>query len=504
MSDSTIYNQTGALSTTFLKQALAERQMKDREMFYSGSLNYPVIQDRMPSSRVVGGSSKVFAGESVKTTSKMMGRSNEALNQAQTKFIKVGLGKSSVEKSGNVFHDRTVFDYTAKTLPNKKKLNASDVADFNPKMKGGRGKMSHSESDEEEHYDGGDLIPSSFNFRPPDVTELIQKYGDYQIKKLRIVRKPLNDLFFKLGNLVTLGKLKQLQFENDVDKYFHLFCEMYVVNPETDDSQLVLIEKNQRVNVKYGRLGGLNMGEEAFSVPVPDGLTVEEFIENAEDYAEKNEPQCPIYIYDVRDCNCQVFVRTLLKGNDLWDSSYADWVIQPAKKLMPHWLGKFVKGVTDLAHIVNIFYRGAGMDGGADGQDFYNIVMKDIDKSIQENKWAIDRAKQDIYVEPGYLKHSVKALGWIPIFGQIFAVSKAIATKIQSAINAPGEKKAKRLISMYETLNRELETQKNNMMIMGRDEFNRRINKDIADSIAERERRNPEWAESRRQALQSL
>lgn len=190
-------------------------------------------------------------------------------------------------------------------------------------------------------------VPSLENTRPPAINFLLENYGDWKLFKMRVVRIPINETFEQLANLVTLGKFNKAKIDNNIDLYFHLFIDM-AVRSNDGKVALILLEKNQKVTVKYNRQGGLKFGEEAIDVPNPD-ITVSQLIETAEKWAQEHQPGCPLYIYDAVNCNCQRFVQTVLRANGLWNPSMDSFVIQNVRSAIPKWLSKVVKGATNLA-----------------------------------------------------------------------------------------------------------------------------------------------------------
>lgn len=175
-----------------------------------------------------------------------------------------------------------------------------------------------------------------------------------------MVRKPIFKSIEIAANLITLGKFNEIKKNLNYDHYFHLFSEMYCVNPSTEGNSggktLILLEKNQRVNVVYGRGGGLQGKEEGINISLNKKLTVKDYIVGGEKYGGSH-----FYIYDAVNANCQIFQVDLLKGNGLWKESYKSFILQDVTNAVPSYLVKFAKGATDFAAKVDIALHGKGL-----------------------------------------------------------------------------------------------------------------------------------------------
>lgn len=211
----------------------------------------------------------------------------------------------------------------------------------------------------------GMAMPRLSEDRPKDINRMLELYGDWEITKLRAVRKPLNKIIERLANLVTLGRFEKKKKEIGVQVYYHLFLVIALRSPEGENNVIVL-EKNQRVGWKDHQSGGLSSNEEGMDVPLGSkSLTLEEFVENGEAHnkSHQGETGCKMYLYSARgdgkqECNCQRYVEDMLKGNGLWSEKLKDFVIQDVQHTTPKLLGKLLDRVTNLAHRANYMVKG--------------------------------------------------------------------------------------------------------------------------------------------------
>lgn len=215
----------------------------------------------------------------------------------------------------------------------------------------------------------GMAMPRLSEDRPKDIDRMLDLYGDWEITKLRAVRKPLNKIIERLANLVTLGRFEKKKKEIGVQVYYHLFMVIALRSPEGENN-VIALEKNQRVGWKDHASAGLSSNEEGMDVPLGSkSVTLEEFIENGEDYnkSHQGETGCKMYIYSARgdgkqECNCQRYVEDMLKGNGLWSEKLKDFVIQDVQHTTPKLLGKLLDRVTNLASRANYMIRGGTFD----------------------------------------------------------------------------------------------------------------------------------------------
>ena len=68
-------------------------------------------------------------------------------------------------------------------------------------------------------------LPRLSEDRPKDINNMLEKYGNWTIRKMRIVRKPLNGIIEKLANIVTKGDFEKRKKIN-VAKIFPFILEI--------------------------------------------------------------------------------------------------------------------------------------------------------------------------------------------------------------------------------------------------------------------------------------
>jgi hypothetical protein len=203
----------------------------------------------------------------------------------------------------------------------------------------------------------GGVDPTAFvravpEYAPPELANLIKTWGDANIFRIRICRVPLQKPLEVLGNLVTAGKLNAAKRTLNYDNYFHLYIEMSL-RREDGSASHVLVEKNQRVNVRTTPGGTV---DKCINVPMSKPINLGEFFANAESKTGKNQ----LYVYDAVNQNCQVFVRDVLASNGLWNPRMGPFVLQNVAAAVTPLVQKLMRGVTDFAAKFDRFLKGKG------------------------------------------------------------------------------------------------------------------------------------------------
>jgi len=197
-----------------------------------------------------------------------------------------------------------------------------------------------------------------------EFTDVSQKYRDWEVEKLRVVRRPLPSAISSVGRLV--GDF------GSFDELFHLYVETSLRDPLTGERTVVMTERNQTLKALDKQSGGVSSSADS-AIDLthrlgerPSTLTYGEMIENArirhktEDVGKGKD----FATYDVRTNNCQIFVSNLLKANGLYQESDGEFIDQHAEKLLPKWAGNFANKATGMAAYFSNWRQ--GMRGSAD------------------------------------------------------------------------------------------------------------------------------------------
>jgi hypothetical protein len=186
----------------------------------------------------------------------------------------------------------------------------------------------------------------------------LDKWKDYEIEGVKIVRKPIMKGINKLANYLTDGKFKKDMLKNGYDDLFHLRVDVKLKN-----GPCLTVEKNESVAISRGKCENLNEdGLEAMEIEVKKPRTFGEAYERmTKGYGSAKN----LYDYDSVNNNCQRFVDTYLsKNSDAFNYTAEDkkFVKQDVKFIVENYekLKKGAKVITNLAQRLSLFYTGAG------------------------------------------------------------------------------------------------------------------------------------------------
>lgn len=173
--------------------------------------------------------------------------------------------------------------------------------------------------------------------RPPQINNLLKKYGNNRVKKVAVCRQELMGASKILTNILTLGTYEKNKHRLNYDKVFHLYMVVYL-----DNGVSFGIEKNERVMVWYNpKKPEKRADSECIERNSINRPTLNNFIENGEKRGGVN-----FYRYSAYKNNCQKFVNDLTTSNGL---NLSKFVLQDAGSLLEPRFRKLAVGITDIA-----------------------------------------------------------------------------------------------------------------------------------------------------------
>ena len=211
---------------------------------------------------------------------------------------------------------------------------------------------------------------------PPAARETLARFGAGQVFDLLIVREPIQSFINTALNAITLGKWNEARKELNYDRLFHLSMVASVAMPN-GDKQRIKIEKNEVINItdKFElKVPGVSSGvsqhgsgrdAEVMNVPVSCCITLQQMMDKA---AQAKGPD--FFKYDAFTNNCQMFLLTILRANDLLTPQVEGFISQDTTALLqrlPSYTAPFASLVTNIAGLANRFMYGRGdLEGGCD------------------------------------------------------------------------------------------------------------------------------------------
>ena len=170
----------------------------------------------------------------------------------------------------------------------------------------------------------------------------IEKYGNDKIRRLFIIRTPLDFLKNKLLDIVSLGEFSKLQKKHGFDKLYHLG-----LIAELENGQRVMMEKNETVDITTDIYE--DKTSEKLEVDIGNlNLTINKILEDA-----RNKVGDKVFFeYNAFTNNCQSFIKYLLENQGLYGEKEKEFLFQDVIKIMeelPPYVPKTAKFITDLA-----------------------------------------------------------------------------------------------------------------------------------------------------------
>ena len=139
---------------------------------------------------------------------------------------------------------------------------------------------------------------------------------------------------------------------------------MILTLENSNSNQITNIKLEKEARVKWSDNSNLEKGSEEIEIPIHKQITLNEFMNNGEEYNKKYGNECKMYVYDAITCNCQHFIKDMLKGNELWNPTLERFIIQDVNSSVPSFLGKVMKTATNIAHRINYARMGGKKEAG--------------------------------------------------------------------------------------------------------------------------------------------
>jgi len=196
------------------------------------------------------------------------------------------------------------------------------------------------------------------NDYPETQQRIINKYGEYKIKNIKVGRTPLPSILTKVLNVVSLGGFNKLLDKSPYDKLFHLFIIITLSNGSVIK---ILLEKNETLNMKVvsntGSApydGGVYnpKGAEYIEVSkIPNNLTFADLINGARKLQGSN-----FFKYNALYNNCQDFIIDVLKGSNILNESLRSFIKQDVKSIFKNYplTRKFINTLTDIGGKIDL------------------------------------------------------------------------------------------------------------------------------------------------------
>jgi hypothetical protein len=213
---------------------------------------------------------------------------------------------------------------------------------------------------------------------PPKVRDILKKYGQEVISGLTIMRTPVAKVLTGALSLFSLGKFGK-RMSRSFDELFHLFLEI-----RTESGKRLSVEKNEVINMDINPQKRDKTEVKDVVNNVPQGLTIEEMLNKTEQYMGKRK----FFSYSAKDNNCQDFIVSIFKANNIGDGQDITFIKQDTKSLFKDlpYLRKLSNTITDIGGRFNVITTGRGV---AEINN-YGEVLAHLIEHIKDPKEPID------------------------------------------------------------------------------------------------------------------
>jgi hypothetical protein len=191
------------------------------------------------------------------------------------------------------------------------------------------------------------------NSYPPFIKSLLQRFGNENVDSIEIVREPIQKTVHVLLNALSLGKFQDNIRRLNYDQVYHLFLHVRLSN-----NRFIRIEKNERLSLKESQ--PLTGNDNHMKVTgIPQVLSLNTLMQNTREFMGKD-----FFPYSASTNNCQRFVTSVLKANQLLTPEYSKFINQDAEELFrgASKLKSIADKVTNLGAKVDIIRRGGNIN----------------------------------------------------------------------------------------------------------------------------------------------
>jgi len=203
-------------------------------------------------------------------------------------------------------------------------------------------------------------------------TKTLNEFGNMPINALQIARTPLNNVLEGAINALSLGKFSELKNKYGFDKLYHLSLIATLSNNK------IIIEKNEVITIEpLSQSSSIKANTEYFNVPLNNpNLNLNTLIDNTLKYMGNSK----FYDYDSFNNNCQSFIDSILKANNLYNDNAGTFLMQNVQGISQDlktsgfsYVPKIMKKITNMGSIFSrLTGKGSKMDALKAFEDYIN------------------------------------------------------------------------------------------------------------------------------------
>ncbi len=199
----------------------------------------------------------------------------------------------------------------------------------------------------------------------PKVKDIINKFGNDEIRRIEVIRKPVNTILLKALSALSFGQFEKRVKESGYDALYHLQLIVKTVNDKN-----VLIEKNEIINMDLKPKKSSDSEVKRID-NVRSGLTINMLLEGARQIMGDKA----FFKYDGSKSNCQDFAISLINGSNLNNPQVQAFVKQDTKRLFEglSFMRKFANTTTDIGAVAQVVMQGGKIRGKRNLKNNYLI-----------------------------------------------------------------------------------------------------------------------------------
>jgi hypothetical protein len=216
---------------------------------------------------------------------------------------------------------------------------------------------------------------------PPNVKNILDRYGNEIIRDIDIVRNPVGKALTGALSIASMGEFGRNLENAPYDKLFHLKIVITL-----QSGVRVSLEKVERVSMTVNP----KPVKDEESTPTPlngKSITLNQLYENA-----RERMGGLFYPYSARDNNCQNFILNVLQASGIGNQQDYEFVKQDTKELFGDnsFLRKASNTITDIGARFNVLQQGGGFDSDDEmGDDYLDAAINLMAKHKKAKKGLV-------------------------------------------------------------------------------------------------------------------
>ena len=207
---------------------------------------------------------------------------------------------------------------------------------------------------------------------------IIKKYGNRQIQMVRIHRQPLSKFLMGTLNIFTLGDFTKKFKNTPYDELFHLRLDLFF-----EGNNVVSIEKNEVIT--FTEKPKSTDKASMMNVELQRKPTLNELLDRTQSFMGAK-----YFPYSAKNNNCQDFILSIFRSNDILTKEREDFIKQDTKALFTPKSRKLANTITDVAA------KAKTLIGGGNKKSNDDYIIMDKSAFIKDMEGLIDKHTKSI------------------------------------------------------------------------------------------------------------